>query len=311
MSFAKLRQRNQNTNLDKLADKFEKVGGNGGYERDDRIWKPQRDKAGNAYAVIRLLPISEADDGKIDEDVPVVQMYDHAFQGPGGWLIDHCATTIGQECPVCKLNNDEWDDKNEAAKNKVRPRSRKMKYYANAYIITDTNNPENEGKVKLFEFGKEIMNKIKACTKPRFPNDPKFDPFNLWDGANMELKVYTEDRGPGQRFPKYDDTSFSVQNQLFASDQEMEVVWKQCHPLHEIIADDKFKSFEDIENRLNKVMKTEATKTAEQVAQSNASVQEPKQQQAQQAPVHQQTQQSAPAAEDSPMSFFDKLASGG
>ena len=56
---------------------------------DDRFWRPNVDKAGNGFAVIRFLPAPAG------EDVPFVRLFDHAFQGPGVSVIDAVGVLVG------------------------------------------------------------------------------------------------------------------------------------------------------------------------------------------------------------------------
>ena len=63
--------------------------------QDDRFWKPELDKSGNGFAVIRFLPAVEG------EDMPWQRVWHHAFQGPGGqWYIENSLTTLNKKDPV-------------------------------------------------------------------------------------------------------------------------------------------------------------------------------------------------------------------
>lgn len=265
-NFSKLK--NKKRNVDALAAKADEM--KGGFKKDERIWKPQRDEAGNAYAVIRFLDLSPIDmeiQEKIaeaeGEDVaekkvtPWVLKYGHSFRGPGGWYIEDSRTTLGQDesDPVAELNKSEWDENDEEAKKKVRPRSRKKKYYSNVLIIKDSNNPENNGKVMLYEYGQKIFDKINECLKPKFPDDPKFDPFSFYDGADFILKVYTEEKGRN-KFPNYDKSEFAARSPLFGGDDDkIEAVWKKSYSLQDLISPDKFKSYEELKKRLEMALK--------------------------------------------------------
>jgi hypothetical protein len=84
MGFSDLKKQSKLGSLTaKLVKEVEKMNTGGSGSSDERFWKLECDKANNGYAVIRFLP---APDG---EDLPFVKVYSHAFQGPGGWLIDH------------------------------------------------------------------------------------------------------------------------------------------------------------------------------------------------------------------------------
>ena len=138
-------------NLDKLKSAVEKLNASADSgDNKENYWKCEVDKAGNGMATIRFLP-APAVDG--DDGLPWAKMFQHGFQGPGGWFIENCLTTKNQQCPVCEHNNKLWNSGVEANKEVVRKQKRKLSYVANIYIVSDPKHPENEGKVKLFKFG--------------------------------------------------------------------------------------------------------------------------------------------------------------
>ena len=155
MSFASLKkQSNLGSLTAKLVKEVEKVNNSSG-GGDERLWKPELDKTGNGYAVIRFLPAPDK------EEIPWAKLYTHAFQGPGGWYIENSLTTNGQKDPVSDHNRELWNSGNEADKDTVRKQKRKLSYYSNIYVVKDPTNPQNEGKVFLFKYGKKIFDKVK------------------------------------------------------------------------------------------------------------------------------------------------------
>jgi len=154
MSFSNLKKQSSLGSLTaKLVKEVEKMS-SAGNNTDDRIWKPEVDKAGNGFAVIRFLPAPEG------EELPWAKVYTHAFQSTGGWFIDNCLTTVNQNCPVCEANRELWNTGSKANQDIVRDRKRKLSYYSNIYVVQDKAHPENEGKVFLFKFGKKIFDKV-------------------------------------------------------------------------------------------------------------------------------------------------------
>merc|ERR1712138_80130 len=87
---------------------------------DERLWKPEVDKSGNGYAVIRFLPEPDG------EDLPWAQVWSHAFQGPGGWYIENSLTTLNQKDPVGELNRTLWNSGLDADKDTARKQKRKL-----------------------------------------------------------------------------------------------------------------------------------------------------------------------------------------
>ena len=245
MSFESLKKQSKLGSLtDKLVKEVEKMNTGGAGGTDERFWKPTMGKGDVGSAVIRFLP---APDG---EDLPPwVKLYNHAFQGTGGWLIDNCSTTISQKCPVCVSNTELWNSGNDRDKDIVRQRKRKLSYYSNIYVIKDPANPQNEGKVFLFKFGKKIFDKILNSMQPEFEDEAPINPFDFWAGANFRLKIRKV-----EGYWNYDKSEFDSPEPLLSDDDAMEAIWKKEYSLSAIVAPDQFKSYEDLEKRLNSVL---------------------------------------------------------
>lgn len=243
MSFSDLKKKSSLGSLtSKLLTEVEKMNTSTG--TDDRIWKPEVDKAGNGFAVIRFLPAPEG------EELPWAKVYNHAFQGPGGWLIDGCLTTIGQPCPVCDSNRELWNTGSKANQEIVRQRKRKLSYYSNVYIVSDKAHPENEGKVFLFKYGKKIFDKISAAMKPEFDDETPIDPFDFWNGANFKVKITKKDG-----YWNYDKSEFDSPSTLGNFDDDvLEGIWKKAYSLDEFVKPESFKSFEQLSARLSSVL---------------------------------------------------------
>jgi len=58
------------------------------------------------------------------------------------------------------MNSRLWNSGNEEDKTTVRERKRRLHYVTNIYVVNDSGNPQNEGKVMLYKFGKKIKFKI-------------------------------------------------------------------------------------------------------------------------------------------------------
>ena len=245
-SFANLKR--QSGNLDKLSKAIEALNtsSEGGSEKSDNFWRPEVDKAGNGMATIRFLPASEKDG---DDGLPWVKVFSHGFQGPGGWLIDNCLTTKNQQCPVCEHNSTLWNSGIEANKDVVRKQKRKLNYIANVYIVSDPKHPENEGKIKLFKFGKKIFDKISEAMNPQFADEEAINPFDMWKGANFKLKIRKV-----EGYQNYDKSEFESPSALLDDDEKLEKIWKSEYSLKELIADKEFKTYDVLKSRLDKVL---------------------------------------------------------
>ena len=246
-SFANLKRNRDN--FDKLSKAIEATGtpAEAGSKDDTRFWQPEVDKAGNGMAVIRFLP-SPAIDG--DDALPWVRVFTHGFQGPGGWFIDNCLTTVGDKCPVCEHNSTLWNSGVEANKEIVRKQKRRLSYVANIYVISDPSNPENEGTVRLYKFGKKIFDKISEVMNPEFPDETPLNPFDLWEGANFKLKIRNV-----EGYRNYDKSEFADKSALLdGDDDKLEAIYTKEHSLKDFTDKKHFKPYEQLKARLDKVL---------------------------------------------------------
>ena len=222
MSFASLKKAAKTgNNLAKLTQEIEKLNQpQSGGGADERLWKPELDKSGNGYAVLRFLP---APDG---EDMPWAKIWSHSFKGPGGqWYIENSLTTLGKDDPVGNLNRELWNSGREQDKATARVQKRKLSYYSNVYVVSDPAHPENEGRVFLYKFGKKIFDKLVEAMQPAFADETPLDPFNLWEGADFKLKIRKVDG-----YWNYDKSEFASPATLGGfDDQTLEDIWKKSY----------------------------------------------------------------------------------
>ena len=243
MSFSSLKKSSSSSisSLTKELDKMTKQGGGKG--PDERLWKPEVDKAGNGYAVIRFLP------APAKEDLPWAQVFSHAFQGPGGWYIENSLTTLGEKDPVGEINRRLWNSGEDSDKETARKQKRKLSYYSNIYVVKDPKHPENEGKTFLYKYGKKIHDKILAAMQPEFQDEEPVNVFDLWEGANFKLKIKKV-----AGYWNYDSSEFDSVSALNADDSELEAIYKQEHSVESFTSKEQFKSYQDLERRLNLVL---------------------------------------------------------
>ena len=299
MSFANLKKQSSLGSLtQKLVKEVEKMNNTGG-GGDDRLWKPEVDKTGNGFAVIRFLPSPEG------EEIPWAKMYSHAFQGPGGWYIENSLTTNGKKDPVSDHNRELWNSGNESDKDIVRRQKRKLSYYANIYVVKDQSNPDNEGKVFLYKFGKKIFDKVMEAMQPEFEDETPINPFDFWQGANFKLKIVKKDG-----FWNYDKSEFDKVSPLLDDDDALEALWKSEYSLTDLVASDKFKSYDDLEKRLKYVLgqrpaQRRVDEELEDESEGRGSFTPDFKSKA---PVAAASVASASADEDDALSYFQKLA---
>ena len=223
--------------------------------QDDRLWKPELDKTGNGYAVIRFLPASNG------EDMPWQRVWSHAFQDKGGWYIENSLTTLNQKDPVSEENTRLWNTGLDSDKEIARKRKRKLSYYANIYVVSDPKRPENEGKVFLYKFGKKIFDKITEAMQPAFEDEKPINPFDFWKGANFKLKIRKVDG-----YWNYDKSEFEGVSQVKESDDDIKAIWEKQYPLKPFVDPSNFKTYDELKEKLNRVLTgTQSTVTADQV----------------------------------------------
>ena len=258
MSFSSLKT-NKSSVFNKLQKELEKTTKVGTV--DERFWKLTTDKAGNGFAIIRFLP---AGDG---EDMPFAKLYSHAFQGPGGWYIENSLTTVGKKDPLGEYNRELWNSGDESLKDQVRKQKRKLSYYSNIYVVKDPGNPENEGKVFLFRYGKKIHDKIMDVVNgDELEGTEGINPFDFWSGANFKLRAKKV-----AGYPNYDSSEFQPPCTLEdLDDAQLESIWNRQHKLQEIVAPEMFKSYEQLQERLNMVLNLKGGQRTETVTETLA-----------------------------------------
>lgn len=290
MSFSSMKKSSGDTSS--LMDELQKISASDKTSyQDDRFWKPERDKSDNGFAVIRFLPPVDG------EDAPWVRMFSHGFKGKGGWYIENCPTTIGRKCPLCEANSELWNSGLESDKDVARQRKRRLNYISNIMVISDPKNPENEGKVFLYKFGKKIFDKIMESLQPEFEDETPVNPFDFWKGANFKLKVRKV-----AGFINYDKSEFDSPSELLdGDDSKLEELWKKQYPLQPLVAEDQFKSYDELKARLMSVLGGGGFAQSAEAVSESKKVETPKKEE----PVSESTPD---VQEDDALSYFEKLA---
>lgn len=287
IDFNALRAR-KGTNAQALQKKLEANGQNGSYKKDERIWKPTANKDNKSSNIIRFLPIPYVDEVAVEEGkikpedlTPMAKITRHAFQGTNGWYIENSLQTFGEDCPVRAQDGPLWviakTNNDEILKNALKKRLPKSDYFANILVIKDGSNPENNGKVMLYEFGEAIRGMIESAGKPEFDTDPSFDPFDVFDGADLQLNLVYTKKKIGDKEVNVPDyakgAKWAPPAPLAGGDEEeIERIWKAEHSIAEYYNRKHFKTYDELKAKYEKVMgapnvgsntKPAATKTAE------------------------------------------------
>jgi hypothetical protein len=301
MDFAKMKSgKNSSATIEKLLAGAEQSNNGGRKGQDDRLWKPTVDKMGNGYAVIRFLPS--------DSDLPWAKYWDHGFKGPTGqWLFEKSLTTLGMDCPISNMNKELWNSNDDDDKKIVRERKRRLHYVANILVLEDSANPEAEGKVFLYDFGKKIFDMIMDSMQPQYPDEKPMNPFDVWNGGDFVMKIRKV-----EGYRSYDKSEFRSPTELLGGDEtKMEAVANKIYDLGEFTDPATFKSFDELQARLAVVLGEVAPKTvkAQVTLEAKADAVEPPFEAAPNAP-EEPADNSVSADEEDPLSYFQKYAEG-
>jgi hypothetical protein len=306
MDINTLRKQRQSS-FSKLSAEFEKTvnpQSESKSYKDDRFWKPEPDKAGNASATIRFLNTTDGD------ELPWVKIFTHGFQGPTGkWYIENSLTTIGENDPVGELNMRLWNSGSDADKETARKQKRKLSYVANVLIISDPKHPENEGQIKLFKFGKKIFDKIMDKARPTFDDEEPVNVFDYWEGADFKLKMIKV-----EGYPNYDKSTFAASAPVAKSDEDILDIAKRQHQLREFNDRKNFKTYEELARKLVSVLdgSSSQTKSAAHLADDSAEEEVPRQVAVDKKPAVKIAKATASEKsdldDDDAMSYFKKMA---
>ena len=293
-SFAALKK-SRTSSIDKLVQASQKLntGNQSSNNKDDRFWQLSVDKAGKGMAILRFLPEPSG------EELPWVRVFSHGFQGPGGWYIENSLTTLtGQKDPVSEYNSKLWNNGTDAGKDQARKQKRRLQYISNVYVVKDSANPDNEGKVFLYKYGKKIFDKLNEAMQPQFEDETPVNPFDFYEGADFRLKARNV-----EGYRNYDKSEFDSPSEFLGGDDDaLEEVWNSEYSLQAFVAPDQFKTYAELEAKLNRVLGLDGRNNPPRTATVEEDMDE-----VESTPPWKE----APAPkveEDDDLSFFEKLA---
>ena len=282
--------------INKLVDAAKEASGakNDNNNRDENLWKPTVDKAGNGYAVIRFLPS--------ESEVPWVRYWDHGFKGPTGkWYIEKSLTSLGQQDPLGEYNSKLWNSGNEEDREQVRKQKRRLHYVVNILVVSDPSAPQNEGQVFMYQFGKKIFDKIQDLMQPQFPGETPVDPFDLWNGADFELKIRNY-----EGYRNYDRSEFKSPAPLLDGDEvQLQATLNQLHDISTYIDPESYKSYDQLQTKLMEVLGETAPRTIKQEVAMDTVQETPPWSEPAAAPT---AESAGDDGDDDAMSYFQKLA---
>lgn len=218
-------------------------------EKDLRYYTPDF-VDGVSETKIRFLPSKVMGDCWYHED------WTHNFNFGDKFYNELCPTTIKKGegvCPVCDKNRRDWAglEKEQIPKNE-KGRARKRQRTSNILIIEDPRHPENNGKVFLYKYGNEIIQKTEAKIKPpKGSTDKPCAICDLYDGCNFKLKIVKK-QIEGKFIPNYKESSFSDSTSSLGDSAFIDSVVSQLYDLNELRDEKRFKTYEMLERNMNR-----------------------------------------------------------
>jgi len=199
-------------------------------------------EVGNSYTV-RLLPNVK------DPSKTFFHFYSVGWTSfaTGQYITYLSPSTFGERDPVLEakyriLRNDNED---EELKKKANAVLRSEKWLVNAYVVKDPKTPENDGKVMIVRYGKQLQKIIMDAIEGEGSED--FGPriFDLSsNGCNFVIKV--EKQGD---YPTYVSSKFGMPKAIEGLDEsKIESIYNSTSDLTSVLP---VKSFEEIQGLLN------------------------------------------------------------
>ena len=174
--------------------------------QDDVVYKPKAaDGKDNVYkAVVRFIPWYK------NPKKSVIEKWTGWMEDPTtgkGRYVD-CPSSVGQESPLFRMWKKLKDSENPYEREMSKVFSRRLNCYCLVQIVKDAQNPDLEGKIKVFKFGKKLKDKIEAELNPEI-GEPR-DPFNLLKGRRFVLHITKQGEWDNYDNSKFDGEPYPV-----------------------------------------------------------------------------------------------------
>jgi len=258
----------QELGADPFAEKSNK------YAKDERFYTLAKDKEGSGAALIRFLPDSEK--GMIQKlfkiNTTIVK------NGKKRFVSEFSPATIGQPCPFQERWQELW---NSGDKEGAKMFGRGIRYVANIKVLKDPANPENEGKIFLYEMSGAMKDKIQSAVDPSEQDralgaQPK-ELFNPLRGNSFRLVARKGANGQ----INYDSSEVinEVTSVYDSVEQALEDIKTNTHTLSGLLKPESFMSYEELQKKMTWVTFTEQETVAPAAAPVTTTVAEPTPQQ--------------------------------
>jgi hypothetical protein len=206
-------------------------------------------KVGNTFTV-RLLPFAK------DPSKTFFHYYNHGWNSfaTGQYVQTLSPQTFGERDPIAEERFKVLRTGSEEDKEKMSAVRRLEKWLVNVYVIDDPANPDNNGKVKILRYGKQLQKIITEAIEGE--DAEEFGPriFDLGsEGVNFKIKV--EQQGD---FPTYVSSRFTAAGKVDLSEDQQKDIYDGVFDLTEVFT---LKSYDDLKEMFNEhyYCKTEDT----------------------------------------------------
>jgi hypothetical protein len=179
-------------------------------------------RPGNTYTV-RLLPDSKA---------PTETFFHHYNMGwnsfaTGQYVQALSPQTFGERCPINEERFRLSRTGSDAEKEKASALRRAEKWLVNVYVVDDPSNPDNNGKVKMLRYGKQLHKIISEAIDGEDSEEFGAKIFDLGD-AGVNFKVKCEQQGD---YPTYVSSRFTSATKLNLSEDQQKDIYGSTHTL--------------------------------------------------------------------------------
>jgi len=237
--------------LQKLEDNKDNVITKKTYEKDTRFWKLSKDADGNGSAKIRFLTPIEEDMAK--SYVEFTNYFIQVGSKPNArYYVSKSRKNLGPEerDPVYDLNGRLYKDDKDTWETYLKKMSPQYRKVACIQVIKDSKNPENEGKVFLYNIPSTVFKKLESALNPKDEFAHKFNPFHPIDGADFILRCAKNTNN----FPDYAGSEFEKPSPMGGGDEAkiMETLSQQ-HSLKEFENHDDILPYDELNQKLQKL----------------------------------------------------------
>ena len=233
-----------------LKEKFNKFSGRGSKEVDPRFFVPGKDKEGNVAATIRFLP-SPNGEAVVEESRHYFQGVKNEITGNQETYAEPCGRAVKKKCPACEMAGKAYGD---GDKNAYKKWGNSSKFVANILVIKDINNPDNNGKVFLWRFGKGIQSMVDDKMIPKSELEESVIVFDYEEGCNFNLIGKPNSFKSGDKMIDYTDFTPSKFVDGKLTEEEIYAADEQLHDMSDWDEGTYYKDYDVCKTRLNTVM---------------------------------------------------------